>query len=100
MNGDKNDHHYVGYVDYVHDRGRDHDLDHDYDLLNVDFVVCIVWQLRDDHKNIDPNIDKIHDEDNTDKVMSLREKKNLSNISLRKNRCSFNSFPLIQMLSN
>ena len=88
VNDDKIDHYCVGCVDYVHDRGRDldHDCDHGLDLLNVDFVVCIVWQLHDDHRNIDPSIGKIHDEDNTGKVMSLRdenEKKSLSDIFIQ-----------------
>jgi hypothetical protein len=63
VNDNENDFHFLNY--------NDHDHGHDRDLLNVDFVVCIVWQLHDDHKNIDPNNDKNHDEDNTDKVMSF-----------------------------
>jgi hypothetical protein len=67
VNDDENDFHYVNY--------NDHDHDHDHDLLNVDFVVYIVSLLLHDHKSIDPNNDKTHDEDNTDKVMSLKIKK-------------------------
>ena len=69
VNDNENDYPDVNYNDHDRDHGHDHDL------LNVDFAVCIVWQLHDDHKNIDPNNDKIHDEDNTDKAMSLQIKR-------------------------
>ncbi len=69
VNDNENDFHYVNYDEYYY---NDHDHDHDHVLLNVDFVVYIVSLLHDDHKNIDPNNDKNHDEDNTDTVMFLR----------------------------
>jgi hypothetical protein len=67
VNDNENDFHYVNYDEYYYN-----DHDHDHVLLNVDFVVYIVSLLHDDHKNIDPNNDKNHDEDNTDTVMFLR----------------------------
>ncbi len=66
-NDDVIDYHYVN-----HDDDHDHVHDHDLDLLNVDFVAGIVQLLPDDHKNIDPNTDKIHDEDNNDKEVSFK----------------------------
>jgi hypothetical protein len=72
VNNYETDYHYGNFDD-------DHDPDHDLvldlhhvpDLLNVDFVVDIVLLLHDDHKSIDPNNDKTHDEDNTDKEVSF-----------------------------
>ncbi len=72
VNDNENDFHYVNYDDHYY---NDHGHDHVHVLLNVDFVVCIVQLLHDDHKNIDPNNDKNHDEDNTDKVMSFEIRK-------------------------
>lgn len=83
-------HHYVNFDDlHCNDPNLGHDLVlvHGLDLglglvldpdpvldLDLDFVVDIVSPLHDDRKNIDPNIDKIHDEDNNDTVTSLRLK--------------------------
>lgn len=80
VNDDENDFHCVNCDDYFDsDHGHDHDHGRDHVLLIVDFVVYIVQLLLDDHKNIDPNIDKNHDEDNIDKVRSLKfEKKKIN----------------------
>lgn len=77
-NDDVIDYHCVNHDDDL-DHGHDLVHDHDHDLLNVDFVVDIVSLLHDDHKNIDPNIDKIHDEDNNDMEVFFKIKEKNKN---------------------